>query len=304
VDSKIVLDLKFDDSNCVASDLPCIQCQYNLRTQSRDSECPECSAPIKASTDIQYLATCDPVWLRSVVVGIKYIVASPFLAFILIVIQSIVPIPNIELSILFGVAIYVAVLGVVIRGSLLVSVSESGPRSVFADAASRSVLRMAAMGSLVAIAIHACVLVASVMFIIFISSEYCDRLNVVCDILDKLGLIAAYLQALSVVVGSISATHLFRQYAGMLPSLTLAKYYKNAMYYASILYVLFALSIIVRTLAGRNGYGYELAQAATLVAIILLVLVLGMLYICTVVLWKKMTVVLQAVEGRISCRCN
>ena len=46
------------------ADLPCVQCDYNLRTQSREGDCPECGRSIDDTLRLARLFTRDPRWLR------------------------------------------------------------------------------------------------------------------------------------------------------------------------------------------------------------------------------------------------
>lgn len=56
-----------DDQGRVDVDLPCLECGYNLRTQSLETgRCPECSLPVGRSAVGNRLHFCDPDWLTRV----------------------------------------------------------------------------------------------------------------------------------------------------------------------------------------------------------------------------------------------
>lgn len=48
----------------VAADVPCVSCQYNLRTIPIDSRCPECATAVTASLRRRDLRHADVAWLR------------------------------------------------------------------------------------------------------------------------------------------------------------------------------------------------------------------------------------------------
>lgn len=50
----------------VTDDLPCLFCEYNLRTLSAEANCPECGNPVLETLRRAQLVTADPEWLRLV----------------------------------------------------------------------------------------------------------------------------------------------------------------------------------------------------------------------------------------------
>jgi hypothetical protein len=54
-----------DADGRVSTDLPCVECGYNLRTQTLHGRCPECGAPILRSLQSDHLIFANRAWLRS-----------------------------------------------------------------------------------------------------------------------------------------------------------------------------------------------------------------------------------------------
>ncbi len=58
------------DDAILAGDLSCIHCAYNLRTQNKTGQCPECGSPIEDTlTASASLAKARPAWLRCLAAG-------------------------------------------------------------------------------------------------------------------------------------------------------------------------------------------------------------------------------------------
>ena len=60
-----------DSQGCVAQDLFCLNCNYNLRMLDMDSRCPECGTAVGRSAVGHWLRYCDPQWLRNVWYGLN-----------------------------------------------------------------------------------------------------------------------------------------------------------------------------------------------------------------------------------------
>src|SRR5438128_453731 len=54
----------------VATDLPCLACGYNLRTQLLTGVCPECTHPVAESMAGDQLFRADPRWLARIQRGL------------------------------------------------------------------------------------------------------------------------------------------------------------------------------------------------------------------------------------------
>lgn len=54
-------------------DLPCVGCDYNLRTQPRDGHCPECAQPVAESLSGFILQGADPAWCRGTARGLYFL---------------------------------------------------------------------------------------------------------------------------------------------------------------------------------------------------------------------------------------
>ena len=53
----------FDADGRIAVDLPCVHCQYNLRTLAGDGNCPECGARVWQSTQARSLRFANTEWV-------------------------------------------------------------------------------------------------------------------------------------------------------------------------------------------------------------------------------------------------
>ena len=67
-----------DETGCVAVDLPCANCGYNLRTQPADGDCPECGHPVEPSTRSYLLRDAPHDWLASLAAGAGMLVLLLF----------------------------------------------------------------------------------------------------------------------------------------------------------------------------------------------------------------------------------
>lgn len=63
-DSALLAGTVIDPDQPLTSDLPCVACEYNLRTIAAGACCPECGAPVARSLRGHYLKTCDPDWVN------------------------------------------------------------------------------------------------------------------------------------------------------------------------------------------------------------------------------------------------
>jgi len=57
-------------------DLPCVGCEYNLRSMKPDGQCPECGHAVGPSLQTQYLDVRDYKWGRCVIFGCTLILIS------------------------------------------------------------------------------------------------------------------------------------------------------------------------------------------------------------------------------------
>lgn len=60
-----------DERGQLLGDLPCVKCQYNLRTLHRDAACPECGTAVGRSIEGNRLRYCDPMWLKQIWEGLN-----------------------------------------------------------------------------------------------------------------------------------------------------------------------------------------------------------------------------------------
>ncbi|HTW95876.1 MAG TPA: hypothetical protein VMD30_13820 [Tepidisphaeraceae bacterium] len=58
----------------VTSDTPCRKCQYNLRSLSTDSRCPECGTPVGFSVRGDLIRYSDPDWVDRIRLGLQCLV--------------------------------------------------------------------------------------------------------------------------------------------------------------------------------------------------------------------------------------
>lgn len=56
VDTTLIAPVSFDAERRVDQDLPCVACDYNLRTRHEDAACPECGAAVASSVRAWLLA--------------------------------------------------------------------------------------------------------------------------------------------------------------------------------------------------------------------------------------------------------
>jgi hypothetical protein len=63
-------------TSIVETDLPCVGCQYNLRTQPLDGLCPECGKPIRATLQFPHLRRSAPRWLTSLVDSVTVLLTA------------------------------------------------------------------------------------------------------------------------------------------------------------------------------------------------------------------------------------
>ncbi len=65
------------DGSTILTDLPCVNCAYNLRMQSTVGRCPECGAPIRNTMSVnKSLAQTRPAWLWWLAIGNAMLVAA------------------------------------------------------------------------------------------------------------------------------------------------------------------------------------------------------------------------------------
>lgn len=57
----------------IATDLPCVDCGYNLRTQPRDGRCPECATPVLHSLRAGSFDFVTPAWRARATRGLLWI---------------------------------------------------------------------------------------------------------------------------------------------------------------------------------------------------------------------------------------
>jgi hypothetical protein len=60
-----------DADGRVAEDLPCIRCEYNLRTLHEEAKCPECGTDVSLSIRGNWLKYSDPGWLTRMARGLE-----------------------------------------------------------------------------------------------------------------------------------------------------------------------------------------------------------------------------------------
>jgi len=85
------------------SHLHCISCQYDLHSLSASGVCPECACEISATIDA---ITLDDTWLRTIRTGVRWMVASLYVAVLLGAFRSFGPIELVVVSLMhFGGAL-------------------------------------------------------------------------------------------------------------------------------------------------------------------------------------------------------
>ncbi len=65
-----------DEDGRVATDLPCVGCEYDLRTLAPGSRCPECGEPVARSLIPTQLCLSDPAWLQGVSNGLMLVLGG------------------------------------------------------------------------------------------------------------------------------------------------------------------------------------------------------------------------------------
>ncbi|HUU98821.1 MAG TPA: hypothetical protein VM487_24075 [Phycisphaerae bacterium] len=65
-----------DADGRVATDLPCVNCGYNLRTLSVEGLCPECAHPVRLSLSGQFLRFASPRWVRQLARGVLLLIIA------------------------------------------------------------------------------------------------------------------------------------------------------------------------------------------------------------------------------------
>jgi hypothetical protein len=65
-----------DERGCVAGDLSCIQCGYNLKTLHRDGKCPECGTAVERKLRGGLLCYSDPRWLSKIASGLLILILT------------------------------------------------------------------------------------------------------------------------------------------------------------------------------------------------------------------------------------
>jgi len=74
-----------DERGCVAGDLSCIQCGYNLRTLHHDGKCPECGTAVERTLQGDYLRYSDPAWANKLALGTRIITWGMLILFLCLV---------------------------------------------------------------------------------------------------------------------------------------------------------------------------------------------------------------------------
>ncbi len=83
-------DPRIDDRGQIAADVPCRQCQYNLRGLDREGRCPECGGAVASSLQSDRLRFANPRWVatlargsRMVLGGLAAVIAAAILLLVL-----------------------------------------------------------------------------------------------------------------------------------------------------------------------------------------------------------------------------
>jgi hypothetical protein len=66
-----------DSAGRVSVDLPCVNCQYNLRTLAIDGLCSECGTPALYTLHSRHIQFSPLTWLRTLIRGCFLIIAAP-----------------------------------------------------------------------------------------------------------------------------------------------------------------------------------------------------------------------------------
>lgn len=75
-------NVKLDAAGCVAQDIICVKCGYNLRGLQPEGICPECATPIGKSTQGEFLCYAPPEWVERLAQGANWIVASMIISIV------------------------------------------------------------------------------------------------------------------------------------------------------------------------------------------------------------------------------
>jgi hypothetical protein len=78
----IAAPITLDPSGCLAEDISCRKCGYNLRGLSPNGRCPECGTAVGRSLQGDYLHFADPQWVRTLASGMDWLVAALLLGII------------------------------------------------------------------------------------------------------------------------------------------------------------------------------------------------------------------------------
>lgn len=62
-------DVRLNPSGQLDEDVPCVQCDYNLRGLDAGGKCPECGSTIQRAIWVARINRCDPAWLTRVARG-------------------------------------------------------------------------------------------------------------------------------------------------------------------------------------------------------------------------------------------
>jgi len=118
-----------DANACVAADLPCVLCGYNLRTLSEDAVCPECARAVRDSLRAQYLRHAPPDWVTRLAEGARALLVAGVLTFAIpLVLGALLLVPS---DVTAGIAALtvvpgLAVIAVAVLGGLL-TITERNP---------------------------------------------------------------------------------------------------------------------------------------------------------------------------------
>ena len=62
-----------DEAGCIAKDLDCLGCGYNLRTMESSGVCPECGTEVMRSIRGGFLKYATPQWVQSLASGMDWV---------------------------------------------------------------------------------------------------------------------------------------------------------------------------------------------------------------------------------------
>lgn len=66
--------LTVDPNGCIAVDIACVRCGYNLRTLRQEATCPECGTAVERSLQGNLLCLADPEWVGRLARGLNWTV--------------------------------------------------------------------------------------------------------------------------------------------------------------------------------------------------------------------------------------